>query len=116
MSITRFEENQRLSMACARDGLLYLSGMVGDPEFSDFDANAESLLKLLDELLEKYGSDRSHMVSVRVYLRDITRFSDFNRIYEKWLEEAPKPARTCIGAQLADERWQVEMEVTAELL
>ncbi|MBQ9664236.1 MAG: RidA family protein [Oscillospiraceae bacterium] len=116
MSIQRFEENQRLSMACAKDDLLFLSGMVGDPDIQDFDAQVESLLQWIDELLERYGSDREHMVSVRIYLRDVTKFSAFNRHYESWLAGNHKPARTCVGAQLADERWLAEMEVVAELL
>lgn len=114
MEIKRFDENDRLSLACLSDGIIYLSGAVGDVLLDDFKSQAESLFRKIDESLKNYGSNKDNMISVRIYLRDINNFHIFNEIYEKWLKKNKKPARTCVGAELADKRWLVEMEVVAK--
>ena len=86
------------------------SGAAGDTVAEQ----AAGILKIIDETLQKYGSDKKHILFTQVFLKDIIRdFDDMNRVWEAWVEPGFEPARATVQAKMAKEEALVEMVVTA---
>ncbi len=73
MEIKRFEGTGRMSRAVVHNNTVYLCGQTSaDPEASVQEQTKECLEKV-ETLLNKYGSDKDHILSTTIYLRDIKR-------------------------------------------
>jgi 2-iminobutanoate/2-iminopropanoate deaminase len=65
----------------------------------------------LENLLQKRGLGRRHVVSVRIHLVELKRFHErMNRIYESFFAGAAQPARSCIGVAALTRGALVEMD------
>jgi 2-iminobutanoate/2-iminopropanoate deaminase len=84
--------------------LLFLSGNIGQSPATgrisgEFATDARQALDNLGKVLKAAGLDWPDVVKVNVYVEDIGRFDEFNRLYTSILP-APLPARTFL--QVAD--------------
>ncbi len=90
------------SQAVAHGGLLYCSGQVAlDPAtgaFLDGSVAAQTTRALanLDAVLRAGGSDRAHVLSCTVYLRDMADFSAVNDVYAAFFGDT-RPARATVA-------------------
>lgn len=82
MEIKRYEGNGRLSLVVEHGGILHLTGRTCMPAGPDIKAQVSGVLGLIEETLEKYGSDKQHILFVQVFLKDIIR--DFDALNEVW--------------------------------
>ena len=57
-------------------------------------------LAFLDETLTLAGTGKRRVLTVIVYLTDMTQKTEMNRTWEEWVDPAHAPMRACIGAQL----------------
>lgn len=112
MEITRYNSNCRFHEAVVHNGTLYLSGQVacGGGTVAE---QGKACLDNLGRTLEKYGSDKSLILSATVYLADMSGFAEFNAVWDAWFENGTQPVRTCIGAQLAAPRYALEITLIA---
>lgn len=112
MSIQRFEGNGRMSSVVINNGVMYLSGQVCAE--GDIKEQTAGVLAKIENLLNKYGSDKEHILSVTIYLKDIEKyFADMNSVYDAWTVDGYEPARACVEAKMAREQLLVEMSVVA---
>lgn len=111
MEINRYENNGRMSRAVVHNNTVYLCGQTHAE--GDVKEQTSAILTKIEDLLNKYGSDKMHMLSVTIYLRDIKDFADMNSVWDSWVEKGFEPARACVEARLARECLLVEMSVTA---
>lgn len=111
MEIKRYENNGRMSRAVVHNNTIYLCGQT-HAEGGVKEQTTEILAKI-EDLLNKYGSDKKHMLSVTIYLRDIKDFAEMNSVWDAWVEKGFEPARACVEARMARETLLVEMSVTA---
>jgi 2-iminobutanoate/2-iminopropanoate deaminase len=97
--------------------LLYLSGNVGNdpstgtPPAAFADATRQALDNL-GRVLKAAGLGWSDVVKVNVYVKDIARYEEFNRIYASTLP-APYPARTFLAIADVPAGGQLEIEAVA---
>jgi enamine deaminase RidA (YjgF/YER057c/UK114 family) len=113
-SIERLEVGRRMSQAVIHNGVVYLAGQVADDATGpSVAAQTESILKKVDALLRAAGSDKSKMVSARVWLTDMGKFDEMNDVWEKWVASGQTPARVCLEAKLAKPEYTVEIVVVA---
>ncbi len=112
MSIQRYEGNGRMSKAVVHNGIIYLCGQVGNGEVDIKEQTRETLEKV-ESLLKQHGSDKNHMLSAVIHLKDIDLFSDMNEVWDHWIQDGAEPARTCVEARLASEKLLVEVTVIA---
>jgi enamine deaminase RidA (YjgF/YER057c/UK114 family) len=117
-NIQRHHTSARMSKIVQHGGLLYLCGQTakGSPSAaSDISAQTTEVLSRVDALLAEGGSDRTRLLTVTIYLRDIADFAAMNVVWEAWLAgmQAGAPARTTVEAALATESLRVEMTVVA---
>jgi enamine deaminase RidA (YjgF/YER057c/UK114 family) len=61
---------------------------------------ARQALERLDSHLMVFGVTKSHLLSVIVYLADISRKEEFNDAWNVWVDPENPPVRVCVGAAL----------------
>ncbi len=112
--IQRIEAGPRMSQAVIHNGVVYLAGQVasGAPGAS-VKEQTQDILKRIDALLAAAGTDKSKLLSARVWLTDIRRFDEMNGVWDKWVVPGHPPARACIEAKLASPEYTVEIAVIA---
>ncbi|WP_376090329.1 RidA family protein [Roseomonas sp. CCTCC AB2023176] len=107
--IRRLAEEERLSGAVVAGGFIFLAGQVADDDSLDAEGQTADILRQIDALLAKAGTDRRALVQVQVVLADIADAPAMNRAWDAWLDRSAKPARMTIGAPLVNPRWRVEI-------
>lgn len=112
MEIKRYEGTGRMSRAVVHGGTIYLCGQTSRDETS-VEGQTKAVLGKIEELLNKYGSDKNHILSATIYLRDMTLFEAMNTVWDAWVEDGSEPARCRVEAKMASESILVEISVIA---
>jgi enamine deaminase RidA (YjgF/YER057c/UK114 family) len=115
MTIKRINVGKRLSEAVVHGNTIYLAGEVPDDTSKDITGQTEEVLKKIDALLEKAGSDKSKLLSAQIFLPDMKDFAGMNVAWEKWVVPGQTPARATIEAKLANPAYKVEIMCIAAL-
>lgn len=115
--IQRHDTKTRMSRAVIHNGVAYLCGQVAGPEarHGDIVAQTESMLARVDELLGEIGSDRRHLLSATIYLKEGGDFEAMNAVWDAWIPADHAPARTCVTAAMPADELRVEISVTAAI-
>lgn len=77
-------------------GQLPINPSTGELVKSDFKEAARQALMNVVEIVRASGGDARNIVKVTVYLKDITRFNEFNEVYSEILGNH-KPARAVVA-------------------
>lgn len=110
MTIQRLHSNPRLSGAVTSGDLVFLSGQV-PAEATEVGGQTREVLAKIDALLAEAGSDKDHLLSATIYLKNIGEdFAAMNELWSAWLSPGQAPSRTTVQAELA--RPQVLVEIT----
>jgi enamine deaminase RidA (YjgF/YER057c/UK114 family) len=64
-------------------------------------------------LLEQAGSDRKHILSANIYIKDMKYFTEMNNVWDHWVPDGYAPARACVEASMARDALLVEISVVA---
>ena len=113
MIIERLETGQRMSRIVKHNGTIYLCGQVCKDATQGIQEQTSSMLEKVDELLEQAGSDKAHVLSATIYIKDMKYFGEMNTVWESWLPEGHAPARACVEASMARDALLVEISVIA---
>jgi enamine deaminase RidA (YjgF/YER057c/UK114 family) len=111
MEIKRYEGTGRMSRAVIHNNTVYLCGQTHAE--GDVKEQTAEVLKKVEDLLNKYGSDKNHILSANIYLRDMKDFADMNSVWDAWIEDGNEPARACVEARMARESLLVEITIVA---
>ena len=114
MTINRQDTSARASKIVTHNNTIYLSGQVAaDPE-ADIQEQTRSTLARVETLLTQAGSDKEHILSATIYLRDIANhFALMNEVWNAWVPEGHAPARACVQAHMARAALLVEITIVA---
>ncbi|NPD45020.1 MULTISPECIES: RidA family protein [unclassified Lentimicrobium] len=113
MSITRIDSTPRMSRIVEHNGTIYLCGQVAKDATKDIKEQTITTLEKVEELLDKAGSDKKHILSVTIYIRDMKDFAAMNEVWDAWVANGYQPARACVEALMARPELLVEMSVVA---
>ena len=113
MTIERKEIKQRMSRIVTHNGTVYLCGQVCADATQGIAEQTQTMLDKVDTLLEQAGSDREHILSATVYIRDMKDFAAMNAVWDAWVPEGYAPARACVEARMARPELLVEVSVIA---
>lgn len=113
MSIERLETKQRMSRIVKHNGTIYLCGQVCADATKDITEQTQTMLDKVDQLLLQSGSDRKHILSATIYIKDMQYFAEMNAVWDAWVPEGHAPARACVTANMAREELLVEISVVA---
>lgn len=106
------------SSAVQAGPFLFVSGQGSiDPETGkmlpgDIESETDRALKNLQLVLKDSGSSLDEVVSVTVFLRDMSKFGTMNEIYRRYFTKNP-PTRTCVGVSELPGGLQIEVNAIA---
>ncbi|MEB3756468.1 MAG: Rid family detoxifying hydrolase [Desulfurococcales archaeon] len=105
------------SQAVVFNDLIFVSGQIPiDPKTGklvdgDFSIKTRQTLNNLVNIVKAAGGDISTLLKVRVFLKDISKFNEFNKIYSEIIGKTPPPSRVVV--EVSDLPLSVELEVEA---
>lgn len=117
MTITRVgTERRRMSKIVIHNGTVYLCGQVAKDSDADIKEQTRTMLEKVDDLLIQAGSDREHILSATIYIKDMKYFAEMNEVWDAWVIQGHSPARACMEASLARPELLVEVSVVAAVI
>ena len=114
MTVRRIDVGPRMSQIVIHGNTVYLAGQVGKPG-GHVASQTRDILKTIDELLAKAGTDKTQIVQAIIWLADMSTFAEMNSEWDKWVPQGHTPARATGEAKLAGPEYLVEIIVTAAL-
>ncbi|SON53104.1 RidA family protein [Vibrio tapetis] len=111
--IQRMETKQRMSRIVKHNGTIYLCGQVCADATKDITEQTQTMLDKVETLLDQAGSDKEHMLSATIYIKDMKDFAEMNAVWDAWVPEGHAPARACVEASMARDTLLVEISVVA---
>lgn len=116
MSIRRLHTETRYSEVVIHQGVAYLSGQLAEDLSGDIRQQTQETLASIDRLLVEAGTDRRHLLSALIHLRDIQGdYAGMNEVWDAWLPTGCAPVRTTVEARLYAPEVRVEITVVAAL-
>jgi enamine deaminase RidA (YjgF/YER057c/UK114 family) len=100
------------SRAVVHDDLVLTVAVAPDPVTSSMYEQTAKALGRIDESLALCSSDKSRILSAIVYISDMQRKGEMNRVWDEWVDPKNPPMRACIGVDLESPHI-VEIVVTA---
>ena len=109
MAIIRKHSSERSSQINIHNGTIYFAGQVANDVTTGIKEQTKDCLQKIDALLLEAGSDRDHILSTSIFLRNIDDFAAMNEVWNAWIGPHEKPARACVEAKMA--RKQILIEI-----
>eukprot|EP00427_Karlodinium_veneficum_P014744 CAMPEP_0169072154 /NCGR_PEP_ID=MMETSP1015-20121227/6040_1 /TAXON_ID=342587 /ORGANISM="Karlodinium micrum, Strain CCMP2283" /LENGTH=134 /DNA_ID=CAMNT_0009131285 /DNA_START=53 /DNA_END=457 /DNA_ORIENTATION=+ len=95
------------------NGLVYTVAFPTDRKPNDSCADqTRKALANLDERLKKAGTDKSKIIEATVFLKDMSTFSEMDKVWCEYIQDGCSPSRATVGADLG-KGVLVEIKVTA---
>ncbi|MGE6792211.1 RidA family protein [Pseudomonas guineae] len=116
MSVQHLLTETRHSEVVIHNGTVYLAGQLADDYSGDIVAQTRETLASTDRMLAEAGSDKSKILSVTIFLKDMARdYAGFNQVWDAWVVPGAAPARACVEANMYKPEVLVEITVVAAL-
>lgn len=112
-SIQKFDSNEVLSEVAVHNGVVYLAGQVPDDDSLDIQGQTRQVLANIDKALAQAGTDKQHLLSAQVFIKNLADFEGFNSEWKAWVAGTTPPVRATIQADLVNPNWLVEVMVIA---
>lgn len=106
-----------LSQGIRFGNLIFLSGQLArNPETgkleTEYSAQVRRILSNLRDLLEASGSSMGMVLKTTVFVTDITKVGELNKVYREFFSD-PMPARSCVEVSALAGGAEVEIELIA---
>lgn len=113
-SIKRIDTTARMSHIVVHRDVAYFAGAIAKDLNGDIHSQVRETLDDIETSLTKIGSDKYHILSAQIWLKNVTRdFSAMNEIWEQWVPAGAAPARATGQVELASPDILVEIIITA---
>jgi enamine deaminase RidA (YjgF/YER057c/UK114 family) len=113
MTIQRLDTGPRMSQAVVHGNTVYLAGQVSNAPAGDVTGQTAAILKQIDDLLARAGTDKTRLLSATIYLADMKTFAAMNKAWDAWVPAGAGPARATVEAKLAGPEYLVEIAAVA---
>jgi len=100
MDIQRINPREWNCSAAVFGDLVFLSGTVADDKSLNMKGQTAEVLKKIDAVLAKAGTNKSRIVSATVYMADAALKDEMNEAWMAWVDRSNLPTRTAVGAVL----------------
>lgn len=107
MTIQRFDTGPRMSQAVVHNGTVYVAGQVA--KGATVKEQTTAILRQIDELLKKAGTDKTKLLSATIWLTSVANFSEMNSVWDAWVSPGNTPARACVESKLVAPEYAVEI-------
>ena len=99
--IERQQIKPRMSRIVKHNGTIYLCGQVCADATQGITEQTQTMLDKVEQLLLEAGSDKQHMLSATIYIKNMKDFQSMNAVWDAWVPEGHAPARACVTADMA---------------
>lgn len=114
MTVQRLHVEKRFSEIAIAGNLVHLAGQLASDTNLDITGQTQQTLDIIDRFLADAGTDKRHILSVMIFLKDIERdYAAMNAVWDAWCADMQAPPRTCVEAKMYHPDVLVEMTVTA---
>ena len=103
----------KLSDAVVHNGIAYLAGQVAEDLKGGMKQQTEDVLRQIDALLAKCGSNKSRILTATVYVNDMKSKPQMDEAWMAWVDRTNPPARATVEVQLGSPDTLVEIMCTA---
>jgi enamine deaminase RidA (YjgF/YER057c/UK114 family) len=100
MDIQRINPREWNCSAAVFGDLVFLSGTVADNKSLPMKGQTEEVLRKIDAVLAKAGTNKSRILSATVYMADAALKDEMNEAWMAWVDRSNLPTRTAVGAVL----------------
>jgi enamine deaminase RidA (YjgF/YER057c/UK114 family) len=100
MDIQRINPREWNCSAAVFGDMVFLSGTVADNKSLPMKGQTEEVLRKIDAVLAKAGTNKSRIVSATVYMADAALKDEMNEAWMAWVDRSNLPTRTAVGATL----------------
>ncbi len=100
MDIERINPREWNCGAVVHGNTVYLSGVVADHKSLPMKGQTEQVLRKIDAVLAKAGTNKSRILTATVYMADASLKDEMNEAWMAWVDRANLPTRTAVGAAL----------------
>ena len=100
MDIERINPREWNCSAVVHGNTVYLSGVVADDKSLPMKGQTEQVLRKIDAVLAKAGTNKSRILNATVYMADASLKDEMNEAWMAWVDRANLPTRTAVGAAL----------------
>jgi len=112
MEIQRINPREWNCSAAVFGDLVFLSGTVADDKSLDMKGQTAEVLKKIDSVLAKAGTNKSRILSATVYMADAGLKDEMNEAWMAWVDRSNLPTRTAA----ADAKPRGNMNVNAAIM
>lgn len=109
--IQRIGVTRRWSDVVIHQGTAHFVEVADDPH-QDLRGQIRQILHQIDARLSLFGSDRTRLLQVLIYLADLADGPILNELWDGWVPEGHAPARACVQVGMSP-GYLIEMVVTA---
>ena len=114
MTVQRLHITPRFSEVAISGNLVHLAGQLASDLSLDIKGQTQQTFDTIDQFLKDAGTDKSHIMSVTIYLKDIEKdYAAFNEVWDAWVADIQALPRTCVEAKLYHPNVLVELTVVA---
>jgi len=113
MELQKINKTHRMSRIVVHGETIYLCGQVCKDSTKGIKEQTATTLEKIEELLASVGSDKSKLIMVQIFVKDMADFAGMNEVWDAWVDQENPPARACVEAAMARPDLLVEMVVTA---
>ena len=113
MAIQRLQPGPLFSGAVIHGGTVYLAGKVASDASADIEGQTRQILEDIDRSLAACGTDKSKLLTVQIWLKDIGQWSRMNEVYTAWVDPDHKPCRATVEAALMAPEFLIEIMCVA---
>src|ERR1041384_1715021 len=100
MDVQRINPREWNCSAAVFGDLVFLSGTVADDKSLGMKGQTAEVLKKIDAVLAKAGTNKSRILSATVYMADAGLKDEMNEAWMAWVDRSNLPTRTAVGAAL----------------
>ena len=112
-AIVRHNPAEKLSDAVEYNGLVFLAGQVAENLKADMKGQTEDVLRQIDALLVRCGTNKSRVLTATVYVADMTLKPQMDEAWLAWVDPNNLPARATVEARLGSADTLVEIVCVA---
>ncbi|MEQ1277586.1 RidA family protein [Acinetobacter soli] len=114
MTVQRLHVEKRFSEIAIAGNLVHLAGQLASDTNLDITGQTQQTLDIIDRFLADAGTDKRHILSVMIFLKDIEHdYAAMNAVWDAWCADMQALPRTCVEAKMYHPDVLVEMTVTA---
>ena len=114
-AITRLLPDAQFSRVVVHNGVVHLAGQPAKDRSASVKLQTAEILRSLDALLAKAGTDKSRLLSAVIHLADMRHKAEMDEAWITWVDSHNTPARAVVETRLGNLGSGVMIRVTAAL-